>query len=104
MTAPNGFQVEPTQIRQHATTVSNLAGNLSSVASGMPDSLGGGAALGSFVQFLAAGLGTAMAKTGESLGHASSAVNSVSTALTRAADSYEQTDQDHIDRLRREAK
>lgn len=103
MSAPNGFQVEPTQIRQHATTVSNLAGSLSSVAGGMPDSLGG-AALGSFVQFLAAGLGDAMAKTGDSLGHASSAVNSVGSALARAADGYEQIDQDHIDRLRREAK
>lgn len=102
MTTPNGFRVEPAQIRGHAATVANLAGNLSSVADGLPGALAGGA-LGSFVQFLTAGLGGAMAKTGESLGHASSTVSTTSAALTRAAESYERIDQDHADRIRSEA-
>jgi hypothetical protein len=101
MTAPHGFRVETTQIRRHAATVAKLAANLSSVAGALPGSMAG-SPLGSFVQFLSDGLGSAMAKAGESAGHASSAMSTIGEALTRAADSYERVDQDTIDRLRRE--
>lgn len=101
MTAPHGFRVEPAQVRRHAATVAKLAAHLSSVAGALPASMAGNP-LGSFVQFLSDGLGTAMAKTGESVGCASSAMSTIGEALTRAADSYEQIDRDTIDRLRRE--
>lgn len=102
MSASSGFQAEPDRIRGHAATVTGLAGELSSVAGGVPGGLDANA-LGSFVRFLSAGLGSAVAKTGDSLGQAASAVHAIGSALARAADGYERIDRDHAGRLRQEA-
>ncbi|WP_020667460.1 WXG100 family type VII secretion target [Amycolatopsis nigrescens] len=99
MTAPNQFQAEPGEIRKHAGTVGGLAAQLSSAAGVLPGELPDNA-LGSFVGFLTAGLTEAMAKTTESITHASSAVHDLSTGLGRAADAYQQVEDQHTTRLR----
>ena len=101
MTTSPGFQVDPGQIRAHAGTVGGIAGQLSSVGGGLPGGLGDHA-LGTFVQFLTAGLQTAMAKSADAVTHGSRAVDNMSSALTRAADSYQHIDGDHAARLHEE--
>ncbi|WP_158895951.1 type VII secretion target [Amycolatopsis anabasis] len=98
MTEQNQFHVEPGEIRAHAGTVGDVAGGLSSLAGGLQGGLPE-AALGTFVQFLAVGLQDAMNQTSESVKHASSAVDGLSTRLTQVADRYESTDSDGAARL-----
>jgi hypothetical protein len=102
MTASNHFQVDLAQIRAHAGAVSDVAGGLSSVHDGLSGGGVAGNALGTFVQFLAAGLHDAMTQTTQSVAHASSAVDNVSSGLVRTADDYQHTDEDNAARLRRE--
>ncbi|HEX3779435.1 MAG TPA: type VII secretion target [Pseudonocardiaceae bacterium] len=97
MTGPAHFQVEPNQLRAHAGTVGDVASGLSDAAGG-----GGGLtdnALGTFVQFLTAGLQDATNKTTASIAHASSAVGNVRAGLVDTADRYQGTDQDNAGRL-----
>lgn len=93
MTEANQFQVDHDQIRAHAATVGDLAGQLSSVAGGLSGGGLSGNALGTFVQFLAAGLQGAMDQTTQSITHASAAVDDVSAGLRQTADGYQHTDE-----------
>lgn len=94
MTAPNKFQVDPEEIRAHAGTVGTVAAQLSAIAGGQQGGAPHGDALGSFVQFLTAGLQGAMDRVTQSVAHGASAVDEMSTRLTRAAEHYERTDED----------
>jgi excreted virulence factor EspC (type VII ESX diderm) len=98
MSTPADFQVDPAQIRSHANTVGDIAGGLSSAAGGLPDGLSDNA-LGTFVQFVTAGLGTAMTQTLEAITQAASAVDSVRDALARTADDYQRADEHNAELL-----
>ncbi|GAA1988651.1 type VII secretion target [Amycolatopsis minnesotensis] len=94
MTAPSRFQVDPEEIRAHARTVGDVAAQLSSLAGGQRGGGPDGNALGSFVQFLTAGLRSTMDRVTRSVEHGAAAVDEMSTKLTRAAERYERTDED----------
>jgi hypothetical protein len=91
MTAQSHFQVEPDQIRGHATTLGGVADQLSTVAAGLPDGPAD-QALGSFAQFLANGLQGAMTRATEAIAHASSSVDEMSAGLKRTAEDYQRAD------------
>ncbi|MGI8305647.1 type VII secretion target [Saccharopolyspora hattusasensis] len=92
MSAPNNFQVDPAQIREHANTVSGIASGLSSAGGGLPGEPAENA-LGTFVQFLTAGLGTAMTQATDAIALAASAMDDVSAALVRTAEDYQRSDE-----------
>jgi hypothetical protein len=91
MTAP-GFDVDPDQLRAHATTLAGYADRLSAIGSGLPGSLAE-QSLGSFAQFLTTGLGGAMTETLNAFGHASSTVDMVAGGVRQGADAYQRTDE-----------
>ncbi|MEV0051215.1 type VII secretion target [Saccharopolyspora shandongensis] len=91
MSVPGEFQVDPEQIREHAKTVAGIADGLSSAAGGLPGALAENA-LGSFVQFITAGLSGAMTQAGEAIGSAASAMDGMSSALVQTAEGYERSD------------
>ncbi|MGW1681090.1 type VII secretion target [Saccharopolyspora sp. NPDC002376] len=95
------LQVAPEQIRAHANTVSGLASGLSDAAGALPEGPAENS-LGTFLQFLTAGLGSAMSQTGQAIAQAGSAVDAVSSALVRTAEDYERADDDNAVRLLRE--
>lgn len=94
MSSLNHFQVDPAQIRAHANTVKNVASGLSATAGGMQGGLAGNA-LGSFVQFVTAGLGDVMTQTAEAVAKASTAMDTVSSGLVGTADDYQRADEDN---------
>ncbi|MBB4688362.1 type VII secretion target [Amycolatopsis jiangsuensis] len=95
------FGVDPGQLRRHAGTVGALADRLSVVSRSGPGELGD-QALGTFVQFLTAGLQSAAGRVGEAMTHASSTVDKVSANLASAADHYEERDRQNTISLPRE--
>ncbi|MEV0698964.1 type VII secretion target [Saccharopolyspora sp. NPDC050389] len=95
MSAPNDFQVDPEQIREHAKTVADIAGGLSAAAGGLPGELAENA-LGTFVQFITAGLSGAMTQAGEAIGNAASAMDGMSSALVQTAEGYERSDDHNV--------
>jgi uncharacterized protein YukE len=101
MTAQDRFQVEPDQIRGHATTVGSLSDQLSAIAASLPGGLAE-QALGTFTQFLASGLQGAMGHTADAIAHASSSVDEMSTGLRRTADDYQRADDQSATRLSKE--
>jgi uncharacterized protein YukE len=97
MTAP-GFGIDPDQLRAHAGTLSGYADRLSAIGTALPDSLAE-QSLGSFAQFLTAGLGGAMTETLTAFGHAASTVDMMAGGVRQAADSYQRTDDDNATNL-----
>ncbi|GAA4616152.1 type VII secretion target [Saccharopolyspora hordei] len=95
------LQVDPDQIRAHAGTVSGLASGLSDAARAVPAGPAEGS-LGTFLQFLTAGLGSAMAQTGQTIAQAATTVEAVGEALVQTAEDYERTDDENAVRLLRE--
>ncbi|MBE9375887.1 ESX-1 secretion-associated protein [Saccharopolyspora sp. HNM0983] len=91
MSTAGGFHVDPAQIRAHADTVAGIADGLSAATSGLPGELAENA-LGTFVEFVSAGLSTTMSQAGESLSQAVSTVHEVSAALAQIAEDYETAD------------
>lgn len=91
MTEPGRFQVDHDQLHAHAATVSDLAGQLSSVVGGQSRGLSDNA-LGSFVGFLTSGLQDAMDATTRAINGAASGVDNVSLRLSQTAHSYQNTD------------
>ncbi|SEP51232.1 type VII secretion target [Amycolatopsis saalfeldensis] len=87
-----GFGVDPAQLRRHAATVGDLAERLGTLSRSTPAGLGD-QSLGSFVQFLTAGLQSAATSAADAVSHASSTVDKVSANLTRAAEGYERREQ-----------
>ena len=93
-----GFQVDLAQLRTHAETVGDHANQLSAVAGGMTSGPQDNS-LGVFVQFLTAGLQSAMSTATGSVNHASAGVSQVSSNLHSTVAGYQQTDQDNASRL-----
>lgn len=92
MTEAGKFQIDPEQLHAHAAAVGDLATQMSSVGGGgqpggLPDN-----ALGSFVQFLTAGLQDAMNRTTQAIGGAASGMDNVGRRLTQTAHSYQNID------------
>lgn len=90
MTEP-GFGLDPDQLRAHAGSLAGYADRLSTIGTGLPDSLAE-QSLGSFAQFLTTGLGGAMTETLNAFGHAASTVDMVHTGMRQVADTYQGTD------------
>jgi uncharacterized protein YukE len=97
MTA-SGFDIDPDQLRAHAGTLSGYADRLAAIGTALPDSLAE-QSLGSFAQFLTAGLGGAMTETLAAFGHAASTVDMMAGGVRQAADSYQRTDDDNATNL-----
>jgi hypothetical protein len=97
VTSPE-FQVDLGQLRDHANTVGDLAGQLSDAANGQPTGPATGA-LGVFVEFLTAGLTDAAAKTTGAVRAAASALDGARDGLNRAADQYQGTDEHNATNL-----
>jgi uncharacterized protein (DUF697 family) len=104
MSSPTHFQVDPDQIRAHANTVKGVASGLSATAGGLQGRLADNA-LGSFVQFVTAGLGSVMTQAAEAIAKASTAMDAVSSGLVGTADDYQRADEDNAALLlRKEAR
>lgn len=95
----NHVLVDPDRIRAHAGTADGVAAEVSTVAAALPGGLDS-AALGTFTQFLTVGLQEVLGRTADAISHASAAVDSMSTRLGQAADSYQGADGDGVTRLR----
>lgn len=85
------YSVDPEQLRTHAGTLAGYADQLTTMGTGLPDSLGE-QPLGAFAQFLTTGLGGAMVASVAAFSHAASTVDMVSGGLRHAADDYQRTD------------
>jgi uncharacterized protein YukE len=85
----SGYDVDVEQLRWHATTVAGIADQLSG-------------ALGTFAQFLTAGLSGAVGQANAAIGDVSAAVDTMSVGIRRSADGYQSTDENSADHLVRE--
>ena len=94
MTTRQSYDVDPEQLRGHAGRLAAHADQLSSIGAPLPGELGE-LSLGAFAQFISAGIGSAMAETADALRHSSSTLDMVSDGLRRAADRYQDSDEDH---------
>lgn len=92
MTAQNSFNIDPDQLRAHAGVLAGHADQLSAIGSRLPGSLAE-QSLGSFAQFLTAGLGGAMTATMDAFAHGASTVDKVSIGARQVADQYQYTDE-----------
>lgn len=90
MTAP-GFNADPDQLLAHAGRLTGYADRLAEIGAGLPDSLAD-QSLGSFAQFITAGLSGAMTETLNAFQHAASTVDMVSGGVRQVADGYQHTD------------
>lgn len=88
------FTVDHEQLRRHAATLAGYADQLSAAGTGLPDQLGQDS-LGSFAQFLTAGLGSAMGETLAAFRHIASTMDKVSEGMRGTADLYQRTDDDN---------
>jgi excreted virulence factor EspC (type VII ESX diderm) len=93
------FDVDPEQLHGHASSVGEVADQLSAgrLPSGLAD-----LALGLFAQFLASGLQGAMTQVANTITDASSSVAEMSTGITRTATGYQHTDESNATNLTRE--
>jgi uncharacterized protein YukE len=91
MTTPSSFTADAEQLRGHASRLAGYADRLATIGTGLPDALGE-QSLGSFAQFVTAGLGGAMTATLDAFAHAASTVDKVSGGIRQAADQYQHTD------------
>ncbi|KOX18410.1 hypothetical protein ADK67_37085 [Saccharothrix sp. NRRL B-16348] len=97
----SGFDVDVEQLRWHANTVASIADQLNGVSDRAPDRMADGA-LGTFTQFLTAGLSGAVGQANAAISDVSAAVDTMSVAIRRSADGYQQTDETSADHLVRE--
>lgn len=88
------FNVDHEQLRGHAATLAGYADQLSATGTRLPDRLGQ-ESLGSFAQFLTAGLGSAMGETLDAFQHVASTMDKVSEGMRQTADLYQRTDDDN---------
>jgi hypothetical protein len=98
----NGFDVDADQLRSHANTIASIADQLSGAASQAPDRVADGA-LGSFSQFLTAGLSGAAGQSVTAIGGVSAAVDTLSIGIRRAAETYQHTDEHSANHLVQES-
>lgn len=87
------YRVDPEQLRGHATSLAGYADQLAAAGTGLSDTLGE-QTLGSFAQFLTAGLGGAMTETRTAFGDVATVVDKVGAGMRQAADQYQRTDDD----------
>lgn len=85
------YRVDPEQLRGHATSLAGYADQLAAAGTGLSDTMGE-QSLGSFAQFLTAGLGGAMAETRTAFADVASTVDKVGAGMRQAADQYQRTD------------
>jgi uncharacterized protein YukE len=85
------FDVDTQQLHGHAASVGDVADQLSAIGGQLPSGLTGGA-LGLFAQFLATGLQGAMTQVANTITDASSSVAELSTGISHAATSYQDTE------------
>ena len=86
-----GFQVEADQLDRQASHLAGVADQLSGVAARMPSGLGE-QTLGSFAQFLTAGLQSAMAATADAVAHAVVTTDVMALGMCRTAEDYRRTE------------
>ncbi|AXB41344.1 type VII secretion target [Amycolatopsis albispora] len=98
MTTPQSSEVDPEQLRSHASRLAAHADQLSSIGAGLPGELGA-QSLGMFAQFITAGLGAAMTETMGAFSHAASTLDKVGDGMRVAADRYEHGDEGHAQRI-----
>jgi len=96
-----GFEVDPDQLHGHASSVGDVADQLSAIGGRLPSGLAD-LALGLFAQFLASGLQGAMTRVANTVTDASSSVAELSTGITRSASHYQYTDETNATNLTRE--
>ena len=102
MSPSEQFTLDPAQLHRHASTVGDVADQLSAIGGQLPSGLSD-LALGLFAGFLSSGLGGAMTQVANTITDASSSVAELSTGLRRTATSYEYTDHGNATNLDREA-
>lgn len=88
----SGFNVDLNELRGHATTVSDVAGQVHSAAAGPQNSVGG--AFGQIAEFFASGVTAAGDELRGVISQAGDTVTDVQAGLRETADSYQNTD-DH---------
>jgi len=93
MTSSESLTTSPDQLRGHASSLAGYADQLATLGARLPDTLEN-QSLGSFAQFLTAGLGGAMAATMDGFAHVASTVDMVSGGLRQTAEAYQRTDED----------
>jgi len=96
------FDVDLPQLREHASSVGDVADRLSGIGGGLPSGLAD-LALGPFTQFLTSGLQNAMTQVANTVTNASSSVAEISTGISRTAARYEHVDATNATNLTRES-
>lgn len=94
----SGFDVDVEQLRWHANTIATIADQLAGVSGRAPDRVADGA-LGTFSQFITAGLSGAVGRCGAAIGDVSASVDTMSVAVRRSAETYQHVDEDNADHL-----
>lgn len=95
------FDVDTDQLHGHASSVGDVADQLSAIGGRLPSGLAD-AALGLFAQFLASGLQGAMTQVANTITDASSSVAELGTGITRTVADYQDTDETNAANLTRE--
>jgi hypothetical protein len=83
----NQYRVEPDQLDRHANSLGAVADQLSDVTTRMPDSLGG-QSLGSFAEFITAGLQGAMGQATAAIAHAASTSDEMRAGMSLTSEQY----------------
>ena len=95
------YDVDTEQLHGHASTVGEVADQLSTIGGRLPSGLAD-LALGLFAQFLATGLQGAMTHVANTITDASSSVAELSTGIHRAATGYQYDDEGNSANLSQE--
>jgi len=96
------FDVVPAQLHGHASSVGDVADQLSGIGGQLPSGLAD-LALGPFTQFLTSGLQNAMTQVANTVTEASSSVAEMSTGISRTAARYQAVDESNTVNLNRES-
>jgi uncharacterized protein YukE len=97
----HAFDVATDELHGHASSVGDIADQLSAIGGQLPSGLAD-MALGLFAQFLASGLQGAMTQVANTITDASSSVAELGAGITRTAASYQYTDETSAANLTRE--
>lgn len=96
------FEVDPAQLHGHASSVGDVADQLSAIGGQLPSGLAD-MALGPFTQFLTDGLGNAMTQIANAITNASSSVAEMSAGISDTAARYSNVDQHNATNLEQES-
>ena len=95
------FELDPAQLAQHASSVGDVADQLSAIGGQLPSGLAD-LALGPFTQFLTSGLQLAMTHVANTVTNASSSVTEISNGISRTTARYLNTDESSATTLSQE--